>query len=103
MQFDSSKTACLFVKSPRVLSNFFAKTLKERLPVFNIDIKSSYKLLLCDKDLRSTNLWQWNDGLLDIFKNLYGNPFSLFVFIKRKNHCNMPFNDTYKMCCCHLF
>ena len=44
----------------------------------------------------------WNNGPLNIFKNFYGNAFSLFVFIKRKNHCNVPFNDTYKMCCYHL-
>ena len=81
----------------------FAKYLMKRPPVFMIDIKSSYKLLLSRKDLRSRNFWQWNDGPLNIFKNLYRNAFSLFVFIKRKNHCNVPFNDTYKMCCFHLF
>ena len=81
----------------------FAKNLMKRPPAFMIDIKSLYKLLLSHKDLRSRNIWQWNDGLLNIFKNLYGNAFSLFVFIKRKNRCNVPFNDTYKMCCYHLF
>ena len=81
----------------------FAKNLMKRPPAFMIDIKSLYKLLLSHKDLRSRNIWQWNDGLLNIFKNLYGNTFSLFIFIKRKSRCNVPFNDTYKMCCYHLF
>ena len=81
----------------------FAKNLMSRPPVFMIDIKSFYKLLLFHKDLKSRNFWQWNSGPLNIFKNWYGNAFSLFVFIKRKNHCNVPFNDTYKMCCYHLF
>ena len=58
----------------------FVKNLMKRPSVFMIDIKSSYKLLLSHKDLRSRNIWQWNDGL----KNLYGNTSSLFVFIKRK-------------------
>ena len=49
-----------------------------------MDIKSSYKLLLSHKDLRSRNFWQWNDDPLKIFKNLYGNAFSLLVFIKGK-------------------
>ena len=53
-------------------------------PVYMMDIKSSYKLLLSHKDLRSRNFWQWNDGPLKIFKNLYGNAFSLLVFIKGK-------------------
>ena len=56
------------------------KNLMKRPSVFMIYIKSLYKLLLSHKDLRSRNIWQWNDGL----KNLYGNTSSLFVFIKRK-------------------
>ena len=75
----------------------FAKNLMKRPAVFTIDIKSSFKLLLSHKELRTRNFWQWNDGPFNIFKNLYGNAFSLFVFIKPKNHCNVPFNDTYKM------
>ena len=53
-------------------------------------ISKVYKLLLSDKDLRSRNIWQWNEGLLNISKNFYGNAFLLFVFIKQKNPCNVP-------------
>ena len=105
-RFDGPSKMLLFYFSFFDFANFltaFAKNLMKRPPVFIIDIKSSYKLLLSRKDLRSRNFWQWNDGPLNIFKNLYGNEFSLFLFIKQKNHCNVPFNDTYKMCCWHLF
>ena len=81
----------------------FAKNLMKRPPVFMIDIKSWFKLLLSDKYLRSRNFWQWNDDPLNIFKNLFGNAFSLLVFIKRKIHCSVPFNDTYKMWSYHFF
>ena len=56
----------------------FAKNLMKRPPAFIVDIKSSYKLLLSQKGLRSRNFWQWNDGPLNIFKNLHGNEFCLF-------------------------
>ena len=36
----------------------FAKNLMKRPPVFMIDIKSLYKLLLSRNDLRSRNFWQ---------------------------------------------
>ena len=75
----------------------FAKDPMKRPPVFMTDIKSSYKLLLSHKDLRSRNIWQWNDGLLNIFKNWYGNAFPLFVCNKRKTRYNVLFNDTYKI------
>ena len=79
-----------------------AKNLMKRSPTFMIDIESLYKLILSHKDLRSRNFWQWNNGPLNIFKNLYGNASSLFVFIKQKSHCNVSFNDTYKICCSHF-
>ena len=50
-----------------------------------------------------SNFRQWNGGPLKNFLILHGNAFSLFIFIKWKNYFNLPFNDTYKMCCCHLF
>ena len=81
----------------------FTKSLLKKPPAFITDLKSSYKLLLSHKDLRSRKFWQWNDGPLKFFWILHGNTFSLFIFIKWKNCCNLPFNDTYKMCCCHLF
>ena len=62
----------------------FAKNLMKRPPAFMIDIKSLYKLLLSHKDLRSRNIWQWNDGLLNIFKNLYGNTFSCLFSLNEK-------------------
>ena len=62
----------------------FAKNLMKRPPAFMIDIKSLYKLLLSHKDLRSRNIWQWNDGLLNIFKNLYGNMFSCLFSLNEK-------------------
>ena len=58
----------------------FGKDLMKKPPVFMIDIKSSYKLLLSYKDLRSRNFWQWKDGPLNIFINLYGNAFPLHCF-----------------------
>ena len=81
----------------------FGKNLMKKPPVFMIDIKSSYKLLLSYKDLRSKNFWQWKDGPLNIFINLYRNAFSLFVFIKQKSHCKVSFNDTNKMFCFNYF
>ena len=36
------------------------------------EIKSSHKLLLSYKDLRSRNVWQRNDGPLKFFGNLQG-------------------------------
>ena len=54
-----------------------------------INIKISYKILLSQKYLRRWNFWQWNGCPLNIFKNLHRNVFSLFVFIKWKNHCNV--------------
>ena len=54
-----------------------------------INIKISYKILLSQKYLRRWNFWQWNGCSLNIFKNLHRNVFSLFVFIKWKNHCNV--------------
>ena len=79
------------------------KNLMRRPPIYIMHVKSSYKLLLSHKDLRSRNFWQWNDSPLNIFKNLYVNVLSLLVFINWKNHCNVSFNDTYKMCCSHFF
>ena len=81
----------------------FTKNLLEKLPIFITDIKSLYKLLLSNKDLRSGNVWQWNDGPLNFFWILHRSAFSLFIFIKWKNHCYLSFNDTYKMCYYHLF
>ena len=81
----------------------FTKILMKKPPVFTTYIKSSFKLLLSHQNLRSRNFWQWNDSPLKIFWILHGNALSLFVFSKWKNYCNLPFNDTYKMCCCHLF
>ena len=80
----------------------FAKNLMKKWHVFITDIKSSYKFLLSHKDLRSRNFWQWNDGPLNFFAKLNGNAFSLFIFIKWKNHFIFPFTGTYKMYCCHL-
>ena len=103
--FDGPSKTLLFYFSFVDFDHFltaFAKNLMQRPPVFIINIKSSYKLLLSHKDLRSRNFWQWNDGPLNIFKNLYGNASSLFVLIKRKSHCNVSFNETYKMCCSHF-
>ena len=105
-RFDRPSKTLLFYFSFFDFDDFlttFEKNLLKTPPVFMIVIRSSYKLLISHKDLKSRNFWQWNDGPLNIFKNLYWNVFSLFVFIKRKNHRNVPFNDTYKMCCCHLF
>ena len=62
----------------------FAKNLMSRPPVFMIDIKSFYKLLLFHKDLKSRNFWQWNSGPLNIFKNWYGNAFSLLFSLNEK-------------------
>ena len=104
-KFDGSSKALLFYFSFYDFDGFltaFAKNLMKRPPIFMIDI-SSFELLLSHKGLRSRDFWQWSNDLLNISENLHGNVFSLFVFIKRKNYCNVPFNDTYKMCCCHLF
>ena len=76
----------------------FAKNLMKRPPVFMSHIKRLYKLLLSHKGLESANFGQWNDGLLNVFKNVYRNAFSLFVLIKRKNHCKASFNDIYIKC-----
>ena len=95
-RFDGPSKMLLFYFSFVDFDHFltaFAKNLMKRPPIFIIDIKISYKLLLSQKDLRSRNFWQWNDGPLNIFKNLHGNAFPLFVFIKRKYHSIVPFND----------
>ena len=34
--------------------------------------------------------------------NLHWNAFYFFIFSKRKKHYNLPFDDTFKMCCCAL-
>ena len=81
----------------------FAKSLMKKPSVFITDIKSSYKFLLSHKDLRSRNFWQWNDGTVKILGNLHGNAFSLFILIKWKIYCNVPFNDVNIMCNCNLF
>ena len=86
-RFDPLSNTLLFYFSFFDFDDFltpFAKNLMKRPPVYMINIKSSYRLLLSHKDLRSRNLWQWNSGPLNIFKNLYGNELSLFVFIKQK-------------------
>ena len=104
-RFDGSLKTLLFYFSFFDFGDFLtalAKNLMKRPPIFINDIKSLYKLILSHKDLRSRNFWQWNDGPLNIFKNLYGNASSLFVLIKRKSHCNVSFNETYKMCCSHF-
>ena len=105
-RFDGSSKMSLFYFSFFDFDDFltiFAKNFMKRSSVFMIDIKSLYKLLLFHKYLRSRNFWQWNDDPLNIFKIFYWNAFSLFVFIKWKNHFNVPFNNTYKMYCFHLF
>ena len=94
-RFEGPSKALLFYFSFFDFDGFltaFAKYLMKRPPVFMIDVKSSYKLLLSHIDLTSRNFWRWNGGPLNIFKNLYRNAFSLFVFIKRKNHCNVPYD-----------
>ena len=104
-KFGGSSKTLLFYFSFFDFDDFltaFAKNLMKRSPIFMTDI-SSFKLLLSHKDLRSRNFWQWNDGPFNISENLYRNAFSLFVFIKRKNNCNLQFNGTYKMCCRHFF
>ena len=80
-RFDGLSKMLLFYFSFFDFENFltaFAKNLMKRPPAFIVEIKSSYKLLLSQKGLRSRNFWQWNEGPLNIFKNLYGNEFCLF-------------------------
>ena len=83
---------------------FFTKNIMKKPPTFITVIKSSYI-----NYYSLTKIWdlefffQWNDGLLKIFWILLGKAFSsLFIFIKFKNCCNLPFNDTYKMYYCNL-
>ena len=35
--------------------------------------------------------------------NLHRSAFCFFIFSKWKEHCNLPFNDTFKMYCCALY
>ena len=89
-RFDGPSKTLLFYFSLFGFDDFlttFAKSLTKRPPICMIEIKSLYKLLLCQKDLRSRNFLQWIDGSLNVFKNFYGNEFSLLVFIKQQNHC----------------
>ena len=89
-RFDGPSKKLLFYFSLFGFDNFlttFAKSLAKRPPICMIDIKCLYKLLLSQKDLRSRDFWQCNEGSLNVFKNLYGNEFPLLVFIKQQNHC----------------
>ena len=101
-RFDGPSKTLLLYFSFFDFDNFltaFSKNLMKKPPVFMIDIKSSYKLLLSHKHLRYRNFWQWNDGCFKFFWNLHGNAFLLFIFIKWKNYCNFPFTGTCKMRC----
>ena len=91
-----------FIVSFLWFSNSFAKNLMKKPPIFKTDIKSSHKLLLSCKDLRSINFWQRNEDHLKFLGNLYGNAFLLFIFINWKNYWNFLSTDSYKMPCWHL-
>ena len=51
-----------------------------------------------------TKIWGLKifDSEMTSHKNLHGNGFSLFVFVKPKNHWNMSFHGNYKIYCCIL-
>ena len=64
-RFDGLSKTLLFYFSFFDFDDFltaFPKNLIKMPAIFMIDIKSLYELLLCHKDLRSRNFWQWNDG-----------------------------------------
>ena len=80
-RFDESSKVLIFYFSFFDFDNFltaFAENLK-RPPIFMINMKSWYKLLLSCRDLRSRNFWQWSNGPS---KNLYANAF--FISLDEK-------------------
>ena len=52
----------------------------EKPPAFMTDTKSSHKLLLPYKNLRSRNLWQRSDGPIKILGKLHGRDFLPVIF-----------------------
>ena len=69
----------------------FVKNLMKRPPVFMIDIKSSYKLLLSHKNLRSRNFYSETTTLQIFLKNCWETRF----------HCLFSLNEKI-IAMCHL-
>ena len=52
---------------------------------------------------KTKNATNFTKTILEGSYKVLPSTFSLFIFIKRQNHCNMPFDDAYKMCWCQMF
>ena len=86
--YGPSKTLLLHILLFRFYSflTSFAKNPMKKPSDYVTYIKSSYKLLLSCKDLRSRNFWQRNDGPLKIFENLHGKDILSAAFCKFSNN-----------------